>query len=64
MSHLLLLENRLVFVIAGAHITLGAGVKKLLFTQINKTCTKMDHFFEIESLGVECFPRCGPCKYG
>ena len=60
-GHLLLLENRFGFVIAGAHSAVGVGVEKLLFTHANKTCTKMVQFFEIVSLGVECISRCGSC---
>ena len=64
-QHLVLLENRFGYTIAGSHETLKQ----------NSECNEVKHavvlltgslekFYTIESLGINCNPQCGSCKCG
>ena len=69
-GHLLLYENRFGKTVGGSH----ADIQER--TMLNDSCFKvrsaavmhiqssMEPFFEIESLGVSCIPKCGACSCG
>ena len=70
-GHLLLLKNDYGgYVIAGSHPDIKTG------TEITESCLKVRHakvmhaagrieeFFNVESLGVRCNPKCGGCQCG
>ncbi|XP_033122961.1 uncharacterized protein LOC117121760 [Anneissia japonica] len=60
-GHLLLLECRFGMCIGGAHpICRGENCA----TEISLLEVKHREFFDIESLGIDCNPRCGGCKCG
>ena len=63
-GHLLLLENIFGLVLGGKYHTLKQRREGIIFTQVNKVETKINKFFESESLGVTCIPQCGSCKCG
>ena len=66
-GHLLLLKNRFGRCLGGNHATLEqADADKLLQNaQVHHLSgVKVEDFFSIENLGVECTLRCGGCKCG
>ena len=44
--------------------TLRATVKEYVYTSPAKTEQEILEFFQEESIGVECSPRCGGCRCG
>ena len=69
-GHLILYSNRFGTTIGGSHPEIQEE------TRIDESCSKVrgavtmhathviDSFFEVESLGVTCLPKCGSCKCG
>ncbi|XP_068712364.1 myosin-2 heavy chain-like [Montipora foliosa] len=64
-GHLLLLENRFGLCIGGTHPSIKDEIKKhdLSYARVQHVI-KVEDFYKIENLGVECVPRCGSCKCG
>ena len=58
-GHLLLLQNRFGRCIGGTH----PSIKELSYARVQHVI-KVEDFYKIENLGVECVPRCGSCKCG
>ena len=66
-GHLLLLKNRFGRCLGGNHATLEQTDTDHLLqnAQVHHLSgVKVEDFFSIENLGVECTPRCGGCKCG
>ena len=64
-DHLLLLENRFVYVIGGSHPILVDNTKKVLqHAKVYHATGRVEDFYAMENLGIECRPRCGSCKCG
>ena len=65
-EHLLLLENRFGKCLGGSHQLFHEKTKKLVkhVTIHHVKYSEMEKFFEIESLGVQCKPKCGGCQCG
>lgn len=64
-GHLLLLENRFGTLIGGTHPSLIEETKKVLqHATVHHAMVRVDDFYKLEQLGVECNPRCGSCKCG
>ena len=64
-GHLLLLRNQFGYVIGGSHPQLREATKKLVKNvKVYQLSHKIEDFFSIEGLGIECQPRCGGCKCG
>ena len=64
-NHLLLLKNKFGYCVGGSQVTLEE--KTNLLIQAAEVChadVKLDDFYEAESLGITCNPRCGSCKCG
>ena len=64
-GHLLLLQNRFGLCIRGTHPSIKDEIKKhdLSYARVQHVI-KVEDFYKIENLGVECVPRCGSCKCG
>ena len=64
-GHLLLLQNRFGLCIGGTHPSIKDDIKKhdLSYARVQHVI-KVEDFYQIENLGVECVPRCGSCKCG
>ena len=64
-GHLLLLKNRFGRCIGGTHLSIKETTMyhNLGHATIN-TVIKIEDFYKIENLGIECRPRCGGCKCG
>ena len=64
-GHLLLLKNRFGLCIGGTHPSIKGAIKKhdLRHARVQHVI-KVDDFYNVENLGVECNPRCGNCKCG
>ena len=64
-GHLLLLQNRFGLCIGGTHLSIKDEIKKhdLSYARVQHVI-KVEDFYKIENLGVECVPRCGSCKCG
>ena len=64
-GHLLLLQNRFGLCIGGTHPSIKDEIKKhdLSYARVQHVI-KVEDFYKIENLGVECVPRCGSCKCG
>ena len=62
-GHLLLLQNRFGLCIGGTHPSIKDEIKKhdLSYARVQHVI-KVEDFYKIENLGVECVPRCGSCK--
>ena len=62
-GHLLLLQNRFGLCIRGTHPSIKDEIKKhdLSYARVQHVI-KVEDFYKIENLGVECVPRCGSCK--
>ena len=64
-EHLLILKNKFGYLIGGRHPSINKNTKKLIQdAHVMKVSARIEDFFSIESLGVECTPRCGGCKCG
>lgn len=64
-DHLLLLENRFGKVIGGTHPNLLENTKKVVqHAVVHHATVRIEDFYTMERLGVECSPRCGSCKCG
>ena len=64
-GHLLLLQNRFGYVIAGTHPSIKETTKVLVkHATVLHNVRNIDKFYTVESLGVTCQPRCGSCKCG
>ena len=62
-GHLLLLQNRFGLCIRGTHPSIKDEIKKHdLSYALVQHVIKVEDFYKIENLGVECVPRCGSCK--
>ena len=63
--HLLLLHNRFGTIIGGTHPKLEEKTRKIVqhvMVHHANANVKMEDFYSIERLGVDCSPRCGSCK--
>ena len=65
-GHLLLLKNRFGRCIGGTHPSMKKTTTShnLGHARINTMIAKVEDFYKIENLGIECTPRCGGCKCG
>lgn len=64
-GHLLLLKNRFGVIIGGTHPTLKERTKKVLqHAIIHHAMVRVEDFYKLEQLGVECTPKCGSCRCG
>ena len=64
-GHLLLMENRFGYIIAGSHPDISEGTKKLVkHAVVLRIEVNLEKFHSIESLGVACNPSCGGCRCG
>ena len=64
-GHLLLMENRFGLVIAGTHPNVKETTKKVVkHAIVLHMSVKVEEFFNVESLGVTCSPKCGGCRCG
>ena len=64
-GHLLLLDNRFGMVIGGTYPTLKERTKKVLqHATVHHAMVRVEDFYKLEQLGVECTPKCGSCRCG
>ena len=65
-NHLVVMENRFGHCIGGQHPLLKETTRKLVqhVSISHVKHVKIDDFYNIESLGVQCNPQCGNCKCG
>ena len=65
-GHLLLLANQFGKCLGGSHSMLHEGTRKLIqhVTIHHIRSIDIQDFYDIESLGVSCSPKCGGCKCG
>ena len=65
-GHLLMMCNRFGKCLGGYHRSLNEGTLKLIqhITIHHIRQIKVDGFYNIESMGVDCNPKCGGCKCG
>ncbi|CAB3989230.1 RNA-directed DNA polymerase from transposon BS [Paramuricea clavata] len=65
-GHLLLLKNRFGRCLGGSHTSMAENTLKLIqhATVHHVVRINIENFFDTESLGVECSPRCGSCRCG
>ena len=64
-GHLLLLQNRFGTVIGGTHSQLVENTRKVVqHVIVHHATVRMEDFYSMEQLGVQCSPRCGSCKCG
>ena len=62
-GNLLLLENRFGRCIAGSHQMIEESCKVLVDTvEVYHVTNSEASFFDIEDMGIQCFPRCGNCS--
>ena len=62
-DHPLLLENRFGFVTGGSHPILVDNTKKVVQqAKVHHAVGRLEDFYAMENLGIECGPRCGSCK--
>ena len=65
LEHLLLMQNRFGFIIAGSHPDLKeTTIKVVKHAVVLHAVATMEDFHSIESLGVTCSPKCGGCRCG
>jgi hypothetical protein len=65
LDHLVLFKNRFGCCLGGTHNQLIEKTQKLVQeVTVAHAKIKIDDFYESESLGVACQPRCGSCKCG
>ena len=64
-GHLLLLRNRFGRCLGGTHAELKDANHAMQNALVHHVAeVKIEDFYNIENLGVECTPRCGGCKCG
>ena len=67
-GHLLLLRNRFGRCIGGTHPSIRGSIKKPALGEVKPVHyvkgVKLEDFYNIENLGINCTPRCGGCKCG
>ncbi|XP_078370325.1 uncharacterized protein LOC144654092 [Oculina patagonica] len=64
-EHLLLLRNRFGRCIGGTHPSIREMTEPPKLDKVHQIRNvKIDDFYNVEQLGVECTPRCGGCKCG
>ena len=64
-DHMLLLKNRFGRCLGGTHAAFGEAGHTMQNARVHHVSgIKIEDFFTIENLGVECTPRCGGCKCG
>ena len=64
-GHLLLMRNRFGYIIAGTHPGVEETAQKLVkHAVVLHMDSQIDQFHSIESLGVNCTPKCGGCRCG
>ena len=64
-GHLLLMRNRFGYIIAGTHPSVIETAQKLVkHAVVLHMDSQIDQFYSIESLGVNCTPKCGGCRCG
>ena len=66
LGHLLIMENRFGFIIAGSHPRLREKTIKLVkhAAVVLHASIRIEEFYSIEALGVACTPKCGGCICG
>ena len=65
MDHLLLLDNRSGYVIGGSNPILVDNTKKVVHhAKVHHATGRVEDFYAMGNLGIECRPRCGSCKCG
>ena len=64
-GHLLLLENKFGYVIGGSHPKIKEETRKLVKrVKLHFVSARIEDFYSMENLGIECIPKCGACKCG
>jgi hypothetical protein len=64
-GHLLLMENRFGYLIAGTHPSVKETAQKLVkHIKVLHIEAQVEQFHSVESLGVNCTPKCGGCRCG
>lgn len=64
-NHLVLLRNRFGRCLGGTHADIKGTSHVMRDVRVHHVSgVKIDDFYNIENLGVECTPRCGGCKCG
>ena len=69
-GHLLLMKNQFGLVVTGSHplvkksTTISESCLQVRNAMVMHATGTIESFFEMESLGVMCEPRCGGCKCG
>ena len=64
-GHLLLMENRFGYLIAGTHPSVNETAQKLVkHIKVLHIEAQVEQFHSVESLGVNCTPKCGGCRCG
>ena len=64
-DHLLLLENKFGQCLGGSHPMLQEKTQiQVKDVQVSHVNVKLDDFFESETMGVSCVPKCGSCRCG
>ena len=63
-DHKVLLKNRFGYIAAGSTRPITASGTPIFEAHTYLVSHSLDKFFEIESLGVQCTPKCGGCKCG
>ena len=67
LGHLVLYSNRFGACLGGTHHQLREKTQKLVQQEVEVShikAARIDDFYESESLGVSCKPKCGSCKCG
>ena len=64
-DHLLLMENQFGLCLGGSHHLLREKTKLTVQdVEVSHVAVNIEKFFENESLGVSCEPKCGSCRCG
>ena len=64
-GHLLLMEYRFGYLIAEIHPSVNETAQKLVkHIKVLHIETQVEQFHSVESLGVNCTPKCGDCDVG
>ena len=66
-GHLLLLSNQFGKCLGGSHPDLKETTRKMIRNAVlihHATGVRVDDFYKIETMGVECSPKCGNCRCG
>jgi len=64
-DHLLLMENKFGLCLGGSHHLLQEKTQLMVQdVEVSHAIIKLSDFFENESLGVSCKPKCGNCRCG